>query len=123
MSEKLIPITSEGELRIGMLVVVTLCNACGRSHRFMLLRPLLLRCSRCTTLVSGWSHTNVKCKGGTSDNQGILHHAIPEGRIFRVDDGLDELKDLVLENEEIGVNIRSFGKRVDEIIDRWHAGG
>ena len=97
--ENLIPVKSESEIRVGMIVVVKQCGAymgddeanpvCGETHRMMILNGPFEG-------EDGWG-----CVAGAFDVAPmppcVRGHAeciafdvdIPEGHLFRVEDGLD----------------------------------
>jgi hypothetical protein len=86
--ERLIPVTSESQLRVGMIVVSKGCKCvrdgviCGRPHRQMIL-------GRTRGLVTGescWATTKTGCVFPVTL---VTRKCIPEGRLFRVDDGMD----------------------------------
>lgn len=84
--EKLIPVTNESELRIGMKVTLRNCRQYNRDHLgFMLLGSVRNERGKIS-----WKHTS-DCQ-----DPPLMHFtflAIPEGRLFRVEDGLDEKAD------------------------------
>ncbi len=104
--EKLIPVRSESELRVGMKVVIKGCIAnlgtgsgsCGRSHCGMVL-ALNAPALRYGKEVPGFRATfrcalGAKVRHSIGDqNLGVAWLCIPEGRLFRVEDGLDEKAD------------------------------
>lgn len=89
--ERLIPVKAESELRVGMIVVCRrpysgdgpLRMRCGHAaHRFMLLKVL------------GGSEYEAEPKPACLRGRVyVVSAAIAEGRLFRVDDGLDEQAD------------------------------
>ena len=84
--ERLIPVTSERELRVGMIVVIKGCK-CG-DHRVILLgygpdntAPPHAGCGG----INGWRY-----EPKAHDAYSLCFClGIPEGRIYRVDDGLE----------------------------------
>ncbi len=87
MKERLIPVKSESELRIGMILVLKRCGSCKASHRILLLAPdgrtgIHRDSSSCPR---GWKMA-VSLHG---IDQLCLCKCLHEGRLFRVDDGMD----------------------------------
>lgn len=93
MKEKLIPVTSESQLRPGLLVEVV-CTQCTGRHRDILLRKSEdpRRCSGCGWRRCGWDIPTPRHGG---DSFLCVRYAIPDHRLFIVDTGLDEAQDRI----------------------------
>lgn len=88
--ERLIPVTSEAELRVGMLVERQGCPFCGRAHRCLMTSAIAAQ--------EGWHVDKTQCRAthdwrtapvtcGQVDWGGptCFCYAIAEGRLFIVD--------------------------------------
>lgn len=87
MKEKLIRVTSEAQLRAGLMLEELACTECGSSReRYMLLAPAPgdWECECCDQPTVAWNVV-----GGCMDEP-ALSCPIKEGRIFIVETGLDE---------------------------------
>ena len=95
MAEKWIKVASESDLRVGMVVEIRGHTKCGGNHRMMLLsvrRGTNHVCAvhrvpgRCP---SAWDTT---CRPCTADlhNSWCLSAVSGSGRLYRLDDGVDE---------------------------------
>lgn len=85
--ERLELVTDFSTLRVGMLIVVKPCVACGRNCRFLLVRY--------NDGWAGWEHAPdcIAHEGGSV----LRRRAVTEGRVFRVDVG--DTSDASLEQE------------------------
>ena len=87
MSERIVPVVSEAEIAPGMLVVLVGCRYCGSRHRFMLLRKTRGLCRWDGEIRTGW---RVAPNHHAEAGKGVyLAEVIVEGRLFRVDLGLE----------------------------------
>jgi hypothetical protein len=90
MKERLIPVRSKSEIRIGAIHILKECRPCGATNRGILVRLTReFKCSHC-----GIQQESYKLLPGHC----CLTHfslclAFREGRLFRVEDGLDPEKD------------------------------
>lgn len=93
MKEKLTPVTSEAQLRPGLLVETRDCYRCSRSHRNLLLRCSIshANCSGCFRPES-WE---VAPSGHGPEGDACFCRAIPERRLFIVESGLDAAEDAI----------------------------
>lgn len=93
-SERLVPVTDESQLRVGMRVLIRACRDCGRDHRCMLLRRLVGDFVDTATGViefcSVWDYAPEFscCDDGKQFEFVHLADTAAQGRLFRVDDGL-----------------------------------
>jgi hypothetical protein len=101
--KRLIRVNSEAEIRVGMIVVIKGCITCRRSHRGALVSVVMGLC-RCGC-ESGWTiapsvgHHRWLC---------LRHYAIPAGRLYRVDDGLESPEEMerARKSDETGADRR-----------------
>lgn len=91
MKERLIPVRSESEIRIGAIYVVRNCRICGKRERFMITGHAGLRMFSNDGIehfiAPAHAVAPVDCQG---DDYSNLALAVAQGRLFRVDDGLTE---------------------------------
>jgi hypothetical protein len=78
VEEKLVPVRSEAELRVGMKAVLKACLTCSRDHDVFFLRREKPHC---------WVHAPFRCRKLREKSK--VDRAISEGRLFRVEDGFD----------------------------------
>jgi hypothetical protein len=84
--ERLIPVRSEAEIRVGAIYVLRYCKVCEVDHRFLVLRFLgEMEWDQGSALT--WD-TTLSCSGHDSPTWFSAWLAIPEGRLFLVEDGL-----------------------------------
>ncbi len=101
---RLIKVTAESQLRTGMIVIVKNSRCCGMDHEYLLGNRIEdwhrhgnddKECYSAYrwTLLSGSCHVDTVC---------LMNSSIPDGRLFRVEDGMDQeiLEDRRRRNKE-----------------------
>lgn len=94
MSERLKKVTSFGDIKIGQIVVVKDCRACGRSR----CRSLVIRFDRCAKVLEATGDVTIEaafrgvpnCCPQFSPMNILAVSTVSEGRLFVVDDGLSD---------------------------------
>lgn len=98
MADKLTPVTSEAQLRPGVLVEIV-CGYCSQRHRHLLLGRSKdhRQCAACGGFVCCWSVPLASHVGTGIVAELCPTRAIPERRLFIVDTGLDAKQDAIEE--------------------------
>lgn len=92
--EKLIPVTSEDQLKAGLLVETRPCNCCRVPHRYMLLgrEPEDTICLVACGFCRGWRREPLPACAKGPGAMFCPARAIATGRLFIVDTGLEDEK-------------------------------